>query len=157
MTKLSGMIYEELCFRPDGITRTIDSLDFDFKREISSRHTINKVFFRRRPRFWVHNFCWKFVGWLKDTVGVHVRLLVLHGRLLGHTPPPLCGWTQKIGWGEWGRWLGAKEEERVLISWWKSGQEFPKSVQMMSTEIGKKARLFAKLQPGRARKRINAT
>ena len=25
------------------------------------------------------------------------------------------------------------------------------------TEIGKKARLFAKLQPGRARKRINAT
>ena len=26
-----------------------------------------------------------------------------------------------------------------------------------STEIGKKARLFAKLQPGRARKRINAT
>ena len=26
-----------------------------------------------------------------------------------------------------------------------------------STEIGKKARLFAKLQPGRARKRINLT
>ena len=28
---------------------------------------------------------------------------------------------------------------------------------MYSTEIGKKAGLFAKLQPGRARKRINAT
>ena len=28
---------------------------------------------------------------------------------------------------------------------------------MVSTEIGKKVWLFAKLQPGRARKRINAT
>ena len=28
---------------------------------------------------------------------------------------------------------------------------------LYSTEIGKQARLFAKLQPGRARKRINAT
>ena len=28
---------------------------------------------------------------------------------------------------------------------------------MMSTEIGQKVWLFAKLQPGRARKRINAT
>ena len=31
------------------------------------------------------------------------------------------------------------------------------SVRMVNTEIGKKAGPFAKLQPGRARKRINAT
>ena len=32
-----------------------------------------------------------------------------------------------------------------------------KRKEKLTTEIGKKAGLFAKLQPGRARKRINAT
>ena len=35
--------------------------------------------------------------------------------------------------------------------------DYFKSLVMSFTEIGKKAWLFAKLQPGRARKRINAT
>ena len=51
----------------------------------------------------------------------------------------------------YGSLLSTKRLQRN--SFWLPLTEFP----LVCTEIGKKAWLFAKLQPGRARKRINAT